>query len=313
MTNIDLRLLAVVSELQKTRSVSQSAENLGLSQSAISMALAKLRRHFGDPLFVRTSAGMEATPYAEQIVGELKKAEDILQSVLGHRAQFDPATTKRMFRLCSTDISQFTVLPALMARIRMEAPSVTIDLASIADDTPRLLESGQADLAIGLLPQMGAGYCQQKLFDGRFVCAMRVDHPRIKSRLTLEAFQRETHLVVTTTGTGYHLLEKTLEAVGIHRKVGARVPSFLGVAGIIGVTDYLAIVPERLGRILARGKNMRLLPLPFEVPPFTVTQVWHERYSLDPGHQWLRMLMVDLFTERRHGVSNPRNLRMITS
>ena len=164
-------------------------------------------------------------------------------------------------------------------------------------DTAQLLESGEANLAIGLLPQMRAGFCQQRLFQGRFVCALRKDHPRIKNELTRAQFESELHLSVTTAGTGYQMLEKTMEAHGIQRKVGISVPSFLGVAGIIAVTDFLAIITERLGVILAEGKNMKMLPLPFEVPRFTVTQNWHERYSLDPASQWLRSVVSGLFKE----------------
>jgi DNA-binding transcriptional LysR family regulator len=295
--NIDLRLLEVVSELERTRSVSRAAEKLNLSQSAVSMSLARLRKQFGDPLFVRTSGGMVPTPYALDLMGELKKASDILQGALDRRVVFDPATSERTFRISSTDIAQFTLLPALMMRLRKLAPGVRIELLNITADTAQLLESGEVNLAIGLLPQMRAGFCQQRLFQGRFVCALRKDHPRIKNELTRALFESELHLSVTTAGTGYQMLEKTMEAHGIQRKVGISVPSFLGVAGIIAVTDFLAIITERLGLILSEGKNMKMLPLPFEVPRFTVTQNWHERYSLDPASQWLRSVVSGLFKE----------------
>lgn len=297
MTNIDLKLLAVVSELHKTRSVSQTAENLALSQSAVSMNLAKLRKHFNDPLFVRTSNGMQPTPYALDLIGELKRAGDILQAALERRVVFDPTTSNRMFRICSTDIAQFTVLPALMMRLRQVAPSVRIDMLSISSETPRMLESGEADLAIGLIPQMGAGFCQQKLVQGRFCCAVRGDHPRIKTSISTEQFQSELHIAVTMSGTGYEMLEKTLEAQKIRRTVAVRVPSFLGVGGVIAATDYVAIITERLGSILSVGRNLKLLPLPFSVPPFMVTQNWHERYSLEPAHQWLRGVISGLFKD----------------
>jgi DNA-binding transcriptional LysR family regulator len=305
-TNIDLRLLEVVSELERTRSVSRAAEKLNLSQSAVSMSLARLRKQFGDPLFVRTSGGMVPTPYALDLMGELKKASDILQAALDRRVVFDPETSDRTFRICSTDIAQFTLLPPLMTKLRKLAPHVRIDLLNITPDTSQLLESGEANLAIGLLPQMRAGFCQQRLFQGRFVCAMRKDHPRIKNELSRTQFENETHLAVTTAGTGYQMLEKTMDVLGIQRKVGISVPSFLGVPGIITVTDFLAIISERLGSILAEGKNVKLLPLPFEVPRFTVTQNWHERYSLDPASQWLRSVVASLFKENMADDFRPR-------
>ena len=102
---------------------------------------------------------------------------------------------------------------------------------------------------------------------------------------------------MTTNGTGYEMLEKTLESLKIRRKVGMRVPSFLGVAGIASVTDYLTIMKAGLGEILAEGKNMKLLPLPFDVPEYTVTQNWHERFSLEPGHQWIRTVLAGMFKD----------------
>src|SRR5258708_17526146 len=202
MRNIDLRLLEVVRELHRIGSVSHAAQNLGLSQPAVSMSLARLRKHFSDRLFVRSSRGMEPTPYASELIVELKKAAEILESALEHRLHFDPSSSDRMFHLVSTDIAQFTIMPPLVKQLATEAPSVRIDLRTLTEQAPRLLESGEADLAIGLIPQMGAGFCQQKLFSGEFWCAARAGHPRIKDKLTLDQFQRESHVSVTTMGTG---------------------------------------------------------------------------------------------------------------
>ena len=123
MTNIDLKLLAVIGELHRTRSVSQAAERLALSQSTISMSLAKLRKHFNDPLFVRTSAGMEPTPHATELIRVLEKAEILLQSALDHHVVFDPLASNRVFRVQSTDIAQVTLLPKLMQCNRLSAGS----------------------------------------------------------------------------------------------------------------------------------------------------------------------------------------------
>ena len=304
MKNIDLRLLAVIRELQRTGSVSHTAENLGLSQSAVSMTLARLRKHFGDPLFVRTSSGMASTPYAAELIGDLNRAAEILEMALDRRSHFDPATSERMFHLCSTDIAQFTMLPQLVKRLAISAPSVRIDLSNLAEDTTRLLETGEVDLAIGLIPPMGAGFCQQRLFSSHFVCVARADHPRIRLGMTREQFVTESHLSVTTAGTGYHTLERTLESLNIQRRIGMRVPSFLGIAAVICVTDFLAIVPASMGRLLSES-NVRVFDLPFALPGYDVTQNWHERYTLDPGMQWFRGLVRSVFREERQARPKP--------
>src|SRR4051812_8229510 len=130
--NIDLRVLAIVSELNRTRSVSQAAENLELSQSAVSMSLAKLRRHFNDPLFVRTSKGMEPTPHATELIRLLQEAEGLLQAALGHHVVFNPSTSDRRFSIYSTDIAQLTFMPTLMKRLSRNAPGVSIELRRIS-------------------------------------------------------------------------------------------------------------------------------------------------------------------------------------
>jgi len=295
VTNIDLKLLAVVTELHKTRSVSQTAENLDLSQSAISMSLAKLRKHFNDPLFVRTSSGMNPTPHAVELIGLLKSAEDILQTALDLHVVFDPLTSDRRFNLYSTDIAQVTLMPRLMQRINKIAPNVGIELRRLSDETPEFLESGQADLAVGFILPMGAGFCQQRLFKERFVCALRRDHPRIGDSLSIEQFQDETHLAIAPCGTGHGIVEKTLEAKNIRRRVGLVVPSFLGIASIITSLDYLAVLPEQLARDLASAGNIKVLPVPFSMPGYYIVQHWHERYTQDPASRWLRSVIANLF------------------
>jgi DNA-binding transcriptional LysR family regulator len=295
LTNIDLKLLAVVTELHKTRSVSQTAENLDLSQSAISMSLAKLRKHFNDPLFDRTSSGMNPTPHAVELIGLLKSAEDLLQTALDLHVVFDPLTSDRRFNLYSTDIAQVTLMPRLMQRLTKIAPNVGIDLRRLSEATPKFLEAGEADLAVGFILPMGAGFCQQRLFKERFVCIVRRDHPRIGDSLSIDEFQDEIHLAVTTCGTAHGIVEKTLETKGIRRRVGLAVPSFLGIASIITTLDYLAVLPEQLARHLASTGNIRVLPLPFSMPTYYIMQHWHERYTQDPASKWLRSVVANLF------------------
>jgi DNA-binding transcriptional LysR family regulator len=297
--NIDLRLLAIVSELHRTRSVSQTAENLELSQSAVSMSLAKLRKHFNDPLFVRTSTGMEPTPHASELIQLLKRAGDLLQSALGHHVVFDPLTSDRRFSVYSTDIAQVTLMPRLMKRLRETAPGVRVNLRRISEAMPRLLESGDADVAVGFVLPMGAGFCQQRLFKERFVCVVRRNHPRIGNSLSVEQFQSETHLAIATDGTGHSVVEQTLEAKNIRRNVGLTVPSFLGISSIITALDYIATLPEQLARHLASAGEIKVLPLPVALPAYYIMQHWHERYTHDPASRWLRATVADLFSSSK--------------
>jgi DNA-binding transcriptional LysR family regulator len=305
MTNIDLRLLTIVNELNKTRSVSQAAENLALSQSAVSMSLARLRKHFKDPLFVRTPDGMAPTPQMTEVMDLLEKAEGLLETALVHRVAFHPATSDRTFRLGATEISRVTILPALMRRLHATARTVGIELQDVSDETPRLLHGGRLDLAVGFMPFNASGFCQQRLFKDRFVCAVRVNHPRVGDSLTLERFENEAHVVLTTPGSGMEVVEKALEANGIRRKVRLRLPGCFGISSMITGADCLAIVPEQLGKLIASAGRIKLMPAPFALPPYYVVQHWHERYTHDPASKWLRAVVAELFIEK--GLSSGMN------
>ena len=298
VTNIDLRLLTIVNELNKTRSVSQAAENLDLSQSAVSMSLARLRKHFNDPLFVRTPDGMEPTPQMSELMELLEKAEGLLETALLHRVAFHPATSDRTFRLGVTEITRVTVLPALMRRLRAAACGAGIELEDVSDDTPRLLHTGRLDLAVGFISSTASGFCQQRLFKDRFVCAVRANHPRIVDTLTLGQFEDEWHVVLTTPGSGMDIVEKALEANRIQRKVRLRLPGCFGIASTITGADCMAIVPEQLGKLIAGTGRIKLMPPPFALPPYYVVQHWHERYANDPAAKWLRGVIGELFLER---------------
>ncbi len=294
MNNIDLKLLMVMHELQKTRSVSQAAANLHLTRSAVSMSLARLREHFRDPLFVRTSRGMEPTPHAIALIDILNKAENLLHMALGHHLVFDPAVSDRVFRICVRDVGQLRLLPRLMKRVREVAPSICLETRNISEDTPKWLESGEVDLAVGFISPMGAGFCQQTLFKDRFICAASANHPRVKDKLTIERLQEEPHLVVSTSGTGHLVIERAMMARGLHRSVGLRLASFLGVDAILAETDFLGFLPEQVALVMASTGKIRLFTLPFESPAYRITQNWHERYSHDPANIWLRHMVADM-------------------
>lgn len=298
MNNIDTKMLAVFDEMYRSKSVSRTADKLNLGQPAVSMALAKFRRHYGDPLFVRTSEGMEPTPLADAIIGPIRQALTSLTLTLQHRASFDAASSTRMFRICMTDIGQRVMMPNLLSHFRATAPSVRIDLSYVSENTPNDLESGQVDLALGFLSGIDAGFFQQGLFSERFVCMISNRHPRLRGEsLTLSEFEAESHLVVATQGTGHGVVEQTLHELGITRNIGLRIPNFLGVVSNITDSEYLSIVPYRFGQILVKSNHTKLLELPFEIPAYRVMQHWHSRYALDPGIIWLRKTISELFRE----------------
>jgi DNA-binding transcriptional LysR family regulator len=300
MAKLDLDWLNVFVEVYKTQSVSRAAERLSIAQASASIALGKLRRHFGDRLFARTSRGMEPTPYAQQIYPEIAASlESLARLVEARSTRFEPAEATRQFRICMTDISEIVVLPTLVNHLQQAAPGVLIEAERISTDSPRRLESGEIDLAVGFMPHLEAGFYQQTLFAQDFVCLAAKNHPRIRAKPTRRAFLAEGHIVITTSGTGHAIVDKVLAQQGFERRVVLKVPSFLGVARLVARTELLVIVPRRLGETLARQEQVRVLEPPVPLPPFSVKQHWHARFHADAGNMWLRQTLATLLGERR--------------
>ena len=295
MSKLDLEWLSVFDEVYKTGSVSKAGERLGLAQAAASTMLNKLRRHFDDRLVTRTAQGMQPTPHAERIYPHLREVLAQIEQAQGSRVGFDPATAKRRFRICMTDISEVVLLPALLDHLRREAPGVQIETEIISTDSGRRLEDGAVDMAVGFMPQLDAGFYQQVLFRQNFVCMAAQNHPRIGVRLTKKRFEAEAHAVISSSGTGHAIVDKTLARLGIERHVVARLSSFLSVARIVAHTELLVIVPRILGEVLATQEPVRLLEPPFALPAYAVKQHWHERFHADAGNAWLRRTVAQLF------------------
>lgn len=240
---------------------------------------------------------MVPTPHAETLLGPLRQALELLRVATKQQVLFDPGGSERRFRVAMTDISHLEFLPGLVNRINALAPAVRIEVLRITADTPKMLESGESDLAVGFMPELEAGFYQQRLFDQTFACVVRKDHPRIDSRVTTTAFKREKHVVVTAAGTGHSLVERELERLAIRRSVMLLLPTLPGLGNLLAHTDLVATVPERIAQMLVRIANVKALPPPFELPRFAIKQHWHERFQQDPANRWLRSVIAELFLE----------------
>ena len=296
MAKLDLGWLGVFVEIYKTQSVSRAAQRLQLEQASASITLAKLRRYFNDPLFVRTSQGMVPTTRAQALYPDLAQALSLIEQARGGREAFSPQSAQRAFRLCITDISEIVLLPRLINHLQNTAPGLVLEAEKISPDSRRRLELGEVDLAVGFVPDLEAGFYQQTLFAQDFVCLASKDHPRVRNKLSPRLFGAEGHIVVTTAGTGHTIVDKVLHKHKLTRRVVLRVPSFLGVARIVAQTEFLVIVPRLLGHALASQERVQLLEPPVPLPSYKVKQHWHERFNADAGSLWLRKTMVGLFS-----------------
>lgn len=280
-----------------TGSITRAAEALGLAQPTLSVGLSRLREHFADPLFVRVLEGMLPTPLADQLIGPVREALLALRLITDWRADFDPATARRVFRIAMTDASHITLLPTIMKALREAAPGIVLEASRIDDRLPEALQSGDVDLALGLIPALETGFFQQVLFAQDWVCLSARVHPRLGDGLTLDRYHNEQHIGVIS-GTGQGLLEAAIREQGLERRVALRLPGFLGLATILAGSDLIATLPRHIGTVLAELGGLAVHECPFPIPGFSVEQHWHARYHHDPANRWLRMLCARLFLSR---------------
>jgi DNA-binding transcriptional LysR family regulator len=202
------------------------ADNLGLTQPAVSNSLARLRKLLGDELFLRTPAGMEPTPFADQLAESVTYALGMIHSALNQRSTFDPHSSSRSFTVGMTDIGEIYFLPTLVDRLRRLAPAVTLStVRNTAVNLKDEMEAGKVDLAIGLLPQLKGGFFQRRLFRQRYVCLFRQGHRLDKKKISLAEFSAAQHLVVVSAGTGHGKVDELLKRSGIERDVRLTVPT----------------------------------------------------------------------------------------
>jgi DNA-binding transcriptional LysR family regulator len=295
--NLDLNLLRVFDAVLRERGVTPAATRLGLTQPAVSNALARLRSVFGDALFVRTPAGMDATPFARELAEPVRQALALLESALAHGPGFDPATSTRAFRFYMSDLGQVEFLPPLVERVQRQAPVVRLEAVGLdPGDIADALAAGALDLAVGFLPALGPPVARRTLFRDPYMCLMRADHPAIGTKLTRKQFVEALHVLVTYRGGGHRVIEEALERAGVARRIALRVPHFTVVPMVLERTDLILTLPARVARVFERRGNFKSLPPPVPMPPAEVAVHWHERFEADPGNRWLREQVVDLLS-----------------
>jgi DNA-binding transcriptional LysR family regulator len=298
LRDLDLNLLVVFNQLLLDRSVSVAADKLGLTQPAISNALKRLRTVLNDELFLRTSRGMEPTPYALHLAEPVVYALNTLQSALIHRDSFDPASSQRTFNLAMTDIGEIYFMPPLMEALAKRAPGIRINTVrphrgNLKED----MESGTVDLAAGPLPDLQTGFFQRRLFRHRYVCMFRKGHPAATSPMSLQQFTELEHVGVVPENTGHTDVDGLLDKAGIKRLIRLKVPHFIAVGPILQTTDLIATVPQRFADRVQDAFGLETSPHPARLPDIAINLFWHAKFNRDPASLWLRQLLVELFSD----------------
>jgi len=287
--DFDLNLMRVFLTVLHERSVTRAAQRLNLTQPAVSYALARLREQFDDPLFVRTTTGMQPTPVAFALADPIERGMNSFAEAVSLRQQFAPATSTRRFRLSMSDIGEMVFLPPLMERVHALAPRLQVEVLEVAlEQVPQALKEGEVDLAIGNLAGVGRHTCHADLFSERYVCMGRRGHPVLSAGLTRGQFKRLDHILVASRASAHRLLNDVLSEAGMHRQPYLTLPHFSAAAEIVRRTDLTVTLPYRAAIWFNRDNAFAIRPLPIALPPLSVTVHWHARFESDPGTMWLR-------------------------
>ena len=297
----DLNLLPVFEALLRHGNVTRAAADMGLTQSAMSSALGRLRRQLGDPLFVNTRAGMLPTPRALELAPSLTDALATVRRALSGREAFDPRRTTRTLRVYMTDVGETVLLPTLMRHLHQHSPVMRLETAQLpAAELAVRMETGDIDLAVGYLPQLRGNVHRTRLFEEHYVCMTRPEHPLgRRSPLTLKEFLSARHVLISSMGSGHQQLERALAERGMEENVALRMPHFVVIPLIVANTDLIVSLPSRVAEVSARLVKMKVHPLPIPIPSFDVSIYWHPRMENDAANRWLREAMLELFDDQK--------------
>jgi DNA-binding transcriptional LysR family regulator len=304
--SFDLNLLLAFESLMIERSVTRAARRSGLSQPAMSNALARLRRTFDDPLLVRTPEGMKPTPIAQSLMTPIRTALDGLRTALEERPAFDAAASRRTFHLLANDYVEIVLLAPVIKELHANAGGLTIRV-----DRPRSLFQPPApssladsfDLAIGFFPDapsLEVSLRSELLWEESNVCIARQGHPSIRGKLSLRQYSAAHHVAVFYKSEGPGVIDSLLQQKGYSRRSVVLVPHFASVAFMVGASDLIATVPARLALQFNKKLKLQVLPAPVAIPPFRLMMLWHERSQADPAHTWLRNLITETAARLNH-------------
>jgi len=292
IAGIDLNLLVVLDALLAERNVTRAAKRIGLSQSATSHALSRLRILFDDPLLVRGLGGMAPTPRAEALHVPIRDALAQLATAVGRAPRFDPQHSRRSFTVATGDYGAFVLAPRILELLAEEAPEVNLRVTNSTGLEG--IERGDFDVAL-LPPTNGrdpSGVRSQVMFEERFVCVLREGHRFARGKLTLDRFCSTGHVLVAPGGTATGPVDEALARLGRSRRIVLTVPHFLVAPYIVARTDHVLTLPARVANSLAAQYGLVVREPPLPVRGFEFAMIWHARLEADPGATWFRELLL---------------------
>jgi DNA-binding transcriptional LysR family regulator len=291
----DFRALLAVIELG---TVTRAAQQLGMSQSVLSYKLERMRKHFGDPLFVRVGNRMSPTPLVLQLAEPTAQVLRIVETDIKGQARFDPATSERVFRIGVNEIGAITLIPRLVQSLVKEAPRAR--LTQLQLEPPLLaaaLESGEMDLAAGHLAQADASLVRRLLYRRDYVCIASKEHPRVRRKISFEQLSEEPHLQNPGIPLTNNWLQAQMADAGYAFAPPTQTQHLAAIPFIVAASDLIAIVPREMFHLFRPCAEIKEVGLPVQIPPIDIHQYWHPRMAGDPAHRFFRDFVYRLARE----------------
>ncbi len=294
LSGFDLNLLLVFDAVMRERHVTRAGDRIGMSQPAMSNALNRLRHHLKDDLFVRGPDGMRPTSRALELADTIRQALHNLETTLESQ-DFDPGTAERTFAIGTNDYVVPILMPLVAARLEREAPGISIRLLSSAGQTFEMLDAQAIDIGISAFGKVPERFGEAELFQDSYVLTMRRDHPLASGDLSLAAYSRARHLVVSPRGERHGFIDDALAEKGLERQIAMTVTSFSSAPGMLAASDLILAMPKRLAEAFAPLYGLTTREAPFSGPRAysSATLVWHHRLGNHPAHHWFRDLLLD--------------------
>ena len=288
LRGLDFSMLVVFRDLIVLRKTTAVATRLGLSQSAVSHTLSRLRENFGEPLFLRQPDGLQPTQRALDLLPQIETILALANEALAGPHPFEPARETRTFRLAGNDLATGVVAPALVSLLRKEAPSCKVAFTfAVGSNSLNALRTNAIDLAIGRIWTASDEFSVTPLFEEDFAVVMRKDHPLGRQTLTLEDYLGLDHLLVSFSGGFHGMVDEALRRRGLRRRVVASVPMFMAAMTVVAQSDLVATIPSRLAARHAGQLGLLVLKTPLAVESFTFSLTRHVRSKADAGLDWL--------------------------
>lgn len=295
LRRLDLTLLLVFLGLLRHRKALDVAEELGLTQSAISQSLKRLRDIFGDELFLRRPHGMEPTATALALETPVAAAVDALRDALGAARAFDPAAATGFLRVAALDAEQAVLIPPLAARLRMAAPGITLSVLPLGRSAAmEALSGGRADLVIGFARNLPDTVSGEPIYEESFLVAGRLEVLPHAPRIDLDDYCAADHVLVSPGGDLRGVVDDQLEAMGRSRRVILGLPAFLPALAAVTASGAIVTLPSRVARAFAPGFGLVTAEPPIAIRTFSVSAFWHRRNDNDPRTRWIRGLVKEL-------------------